>query len=440
MKIKKIPTILAILILFSGLAAGVFLIRSNKTFKLGADETTEPKNVRISNITDSSFTVSWTTQKETSGFLVWGDNPSSLENVESDSLGETGYVHYASTQGLTQSKKYYFKINSEGFEYDNNEIAWEVDVPPSLNLPPSIKPISGDVLNATGSPASGVIVFASIGGAQLLSTTTSEKGNYIIPISLLRSSALNGYYNLDEVDDIIEISVQAGPLGVASAEVNAESARPSPSIILGQTHDFKNNSPAKEEALPEVDLNAPEAVEKTSKFEIPESLPETTEKSVTITSISEGETITTQKPQFFGEGPVGGDITITVESDPVTDGVKVNANGTWQWTPPTTLEPGLHTVTISYRDETGLLQKIKRNFVVSAAEGPAFEATPSATPTLLPTIQPTTSPMATQTAIATATAIPTPQSGISFPMILMISSGILLLILGSGVLVASMDQ
>lgn len=441
MKIKKIPTIIALLILFLGLASGIFLIRSNKTFKLGADETSAPKNVRVSNISDTSFTVSWTTQKETSGFIVWGDNPSSLKNVEQDSLGDTGYVHYTSTQGLAQQKKYYFKINSQGYEYDNNGIAWEVEVPSALNFPPPVKPISGDVLDATGSPASNVVVFASIGGAQLLSTTTSPKGTYIIPISLLRTSALNGYYNIDETNDVIEISVQAGPLGVASAEVNAESARPSPSIILGQTHDFKNMSPVRDGPLPEADLSAPSLAEKSSRFDVPESLPQEESENVTITSVTEGETITTQKPQFFGEGPAGVDITITVESDPVTDSVKVNNVGTWKWTPPSTLEPGLHTVTLAYRDENGILQKIIRNFVVSAAEGPAFEATPSATPAQTPASTPTSTPSSTPTTLTTTTptAPPTPQSGISFPLILMISAGILMLIVGSGVLVSTME-
>ena len=37
-----------------------------------------PKNVRLANITDSSFTVTWTTDIESNGFIKWGKGEFSL--------------------------------------------------------------------------------------------------------------------------------------------------------------------------------------------------------------------------------------------------------------------------------------------------------------------------------------------------------------------------
>ena len=440
---KKIPTFLALIILSISLAFGVILVQSKNIFRLGADETMAPKDVRISNITDNSFTVSWTSTKDLAGFIAWGKSQSSLENIEGDEIGESGYVHSVSIQGLNPSSTYYFKINSGGVDFDNNGVPWKVDLPQKISNQTSIKPISGVVLTATGDPASKVLVYLNIGGANLLSTVTSDNGSWIITLSDLRSSDLSSPYSLDEKADIINISVQAGPMGTSSAQIYAQSARPAPPIILGQTHDFKNLSPTSSDEVPEAELNAPEKVEKTSKFNVPDENPESNPKDVTITSIKDGEVINTEKPEFFGEGPPGTEITITVESDLITEGITVKNSGNWNWSPPTNLEPGTHKITISYKDENGILQTLTRTFIIQASEVPAFEATPSATPEISPTPETTSTPLsisespiststATPTSTSTATAVPKPDSGISAPTFAIIILGIALMLGGIG--------
>ncbi len=68
----KLPTILGVLVLLVGLVAGIFLINKTSVFKLGANVPSTPKNVRFSNITDNSLTVTWTTDIESEGFVKWG--------------------------------------------------------------------------------------------------------------------------------------------------------------------------------------------------------------------------------------------------------------------------------------------------------------------------------------------------------------------------------
>lgn len=71
-KKSKIPTILAIVILLAGTFAGVFYLNFRQVFKIGASTSAQPKDVRISNISDNSATISWTTDSQTSDFLSWG--------------------------------------------------------------------------------------------------------------------------------------------------------------------------------------------------------------------------------------------------------------------------------------------------------------------------------------------------------------------------------
>src|SRR3972149_3701031 len=120
MKPSKIPTIIGVVLLIVGLGAGVLLVQNRQIFRLGASQESIPKDVRITNTTDTSFTVSWTTEREVLGFISWGDNENSLTRTEEDEVGAPGVTHTLSVKSLTPQTEYFFKINSGGTEYDNN--------------------------------------------------------------------------------------------------------------------------------------------------------------------------------------------------------------------------------------------------------------------------------------------------------------------------------
>ena len=114
----------------------------------------------------------------------------------------------------------------------------------------------------------------------------------------------------------------------------------------------------------------------------------------------------------------------------------VPASGDWKWSPPEDLPEGTHKVKISWRDTGGILRTIERTFVVQAAEGPAFESTPSgtgaasATPTATPKSSPTATPKPTLTASATPAPTLDPQvsdSGVLTPTIALSIMGVGLL-------------
>lgn len=140
-------------------------------------------------------------------------------------------------------------------------------------------------------------------------------------------------------------------------------------------------------------------------------------------SLTDGEVITSDKPQFFGKGPGGETITVTVESEnPVTETVQIPQNGSWSWTVPTNLAPGAHKITISWVDAKGITRKLIRNFEVQASELPAFEASASATPTASGAGTP--KPTATAKPTASATAQPVPVTGGLTPTFLLSIMGI----------------
>ena len=432
MKKSKFPTIIGIVLLITGVAAGVFLIQNQQIFRLGAAPESEPKNVRITNVTGHSFTVSWVTDKRTNGFVKYGEG-NSFGQTDLDEISGQSNLHYLTVKGLNPETTYNFQINSGGDDYDNNGTPWQVTTGPELAQPAKTNIISGNILTAAGEPAQNVIVYVNPAGASPLSVYTSENGNWLLNIALARSQNLSSYISINKQSTLLEISVQAGESGVSSAQIYPQSAKPVPPITLGQVHDFKNLPPSDTDEIPEASLDLPtdEATE-SSRFEVEEGEDGQQTDTVSLESIDEGETVTSTEPEFFGEGPPGTTITITVNSShEITDDVTIASNGNWSWSPPSSLEEGSHTITLSWRDASGVLRTLTRTFIVQAADGPAFESTPSASPTATPTPtpSPSPSPATSPTPTATSTPQPLPDSGSLTPTYLLSIMGLGLLLL-----------
>lgn len=442
MKKSRIPTILGLVVLVFGLAAGLVLLQGRQIFRLGASADLAPDNIKVSNASDTSFTVSWVTSKESLGFIKYGKTVSVLDKVASDANKTPSFTHTVSVSGLTANTSYFFKINSGGQDFDNNGAPWQGATGAVL---PTVKTslVSGSVLTASGTAVENALVFIVAGGGAPLSTTTSKNGNWIIPLSSARTINLNDYITIEEAGTLLEITVYAGQDGIAAAQIYPQSARPSPPIILGQVNDFKNAPVNQLAGLPEASIEVPGNQEQESGFNVDGASSGTPPETVTLESVDQGEVVTSTKPEFFGEGPPGETITITVESDPQTTQVTVPGNGDWKWSPPADLPEGEHKVKLSWRDASGILRTIERTFIVQAAEGPAFVSTPSATttasasPTSTPKVSPTASASASPKGTATGSATPTPTLNPEVTNSGFLTPTIALSIMGLGVLAFS---
>ncbi len=403
---------MGVIVLLAGTFFGVFYLGMTQIFRIGASPQTQPKDVRVSNISDSSTTITWITEGETEGFIVWGESQNSISKVErEDSTNEKYLTHSVTLTGLGANIPYYFKINSNGSMFDNNSLPWQFTTGPDIGISSVSYPVSGSVIDAAGSPKARSLVYLNVGG-YLTSTFTSDTGNFVFQLGGVRSSDLQNYITIDPASTLLEISVQTGPDGISSAQIFPQSAQPVPPMVVGQVYDLRNLPPVQNTQNPGVNLQLPENSNQGSKFDtsaISGSQPPTT---VILENISEGEVVSTDQPQFFGKGPKGEVLTITVNSQtPITDTVTVPSSGSWSWTPPTNLAPGAHSVTITWLDKSGITRSLTRDFIVQASELPAFTATGSgatATPTVAPTPSAPPTPVATLTPMPTETPVSTP--------------------------------
>jgi len=408
----KIPTILGILLLLAGVAAGVFLLNSANVFRIGADPTASPKDIRVSNVGDNSVTISWTTDKETTDFLVWGETSKDLNNVEKETEGNQKFAnHIITLTGLLPDTNYFYKINSQGSDFDNQGIPWEVRTGKLLDTQQGSNVISGTVLDSAGQPAERALIYLDING-YLMSTLTSSTGNFIFQLGGARTQDLSALSEIINSETILDISVVGSGGEVSTVKILPQSAHPIPPIILGQTYDHRNLPPSVSGDTPNADLNLPPDATPESKLNLPPA-GSSKPQAVSLESVDNGETVSSEKPQFFGNGPSGETITIEIHSDStVTKTLTIPSSGSWNFTPPTNLSPGTHTITITWTDAAGILRKITKTFIVQASEAPAFTASQSGlvatpSPTPIPTKSPTPIPTASATLTASPSARPT---------------------------------
>ena len=449
-KIRQVPIIIGFLILLAGLGGGIILVQKGQTFFLRADPEATPSQVKITNLTEGSFTVSWLTDKEVIGQIRYGEN-SQLELSAADdrdqSTGKTDLflTHHVTLKNLRPNTLYSFKIVSGTGTYDNNGQPYQVATAPVVNLPPPPSdPAYGKIITQGDQPAQGAIVYLTLANTQPQSALVQTSGNWMIPLNLARTSDLNNYASYDQEASIEEIFVDAGQAGTATAVTTTKNDSPVPTITLGQNSDFRQE-PREQADLEKLITEAtptptiPDSTEETltptptSGFST-ETSTAAAAKELAIINPDEDENVSTQKPAILGTGPAGKTVEITIESPTdYTGTVVVDNQGNWQWTPPVDLDPGEHTVTATYTDESGESQTVSHIFTVLAAgedETPAIEATPSAeaSPTATPTTTLTPTP-------APRTGIPSteggvPESGYLTPTFLVFIMGVGFIMIG----------
>ena len=115
---KKIPTLIGILIIIVGIGLTTYLVKGDSIFELQASPRQNPENIKITNVTESSFTVSYSTDDSALGTLNYGENPASLNNLVLDDRDQlTQKVsarnsHSITVKNLKEDTNYFFSITN----------------------------------------------------------------------------------------------------------------------------------------------------------------------------------------------------------------------------------------------------------------------------------------------------------------------------------------
>ena len=412
-----IPTILGILVIIGGLVGGVVLLNKPLRNLVGASPEETPNEVKITNISDTSFVVSWTTAKSTSGYVQYTGGLVVSDDRDQE-RGEIGnyFTHLVTIKALKPESGYSFKIGSGKSLYDNSGKSYQITTASAVSQVPAADVAYGQVVTASGDPIEGAIVYLSLPGAVTQAVLTKSSGSWVIPMAVARSADLTGYAAYDREKEKIEITVQAGALGTSVINTTTGTARPVANITLGENRSGETPVPT------------PVAGSKFSSG----SLATDTGETLIILTPKSGEKVNSQKPEIIGKAPAGSKVIIKVESSQLfTETLTASENGDWTYGVPENLDPGEHTITVMSIID-GVTKTIKKSFVVEAAgvsNAPARVATPSAT--LVPTPKPTPKPSPT---IAPRVAYPSTESGT--PQSGNLTPTLILFILGTGLVLA----
>lgn len=416
---KRIPTILGMLLIMVGVAITSYLVQTGVITIGQASGSNTPENVRFTNVSDTSFTVSYTTKEKASGTIAIGTTPSLGQVILDDRDQQAGTltpvtIHHITARNLKPTTKYYLSITSGKDTFLNNEQLFEVTTATTLaENPPEQHPLTGKIIFSSEitKPA---LVYVTAPNAQPLSTVTKDDGNYIIPLNGLRTESFKEYKVL-AADTKMNMLVTNG-IQQSHVQLLTKQATPVPVIILSKNYDFTTTI----DTNTTTNIATPSALVESIFPSFSAQIGTTIQTPQILTPAKNNEAFTDQKPLFQGTALPGETVTIEIHSEEaITATVKANASGRWSFRPPTGLTPGEHTITITTKDASGVMKTIKRTFVVfesgtqvrqSATTSATLTPTKTPIPTVTSTPTPSISASPTPTITSTTTTTPSPTS------------------------------
>lgn len=418
----RIPTIIALLILIVGLIVTSIITGQAQKIFLKADITQTAKNVKKSNISDTSFTISWTTDRPVSGSISYSESKNGAYRFVSDDRVQSGvtddkfYTHHVTITLLKPAMNYYYKIISGSQEF--NDASYLVKTASSGVSSDSLAtPAYGVILNSDLTPAVGALVYMTVNNSSLLSTYTKSSGNWLASLNKARTADLSRAISFKPKGDPEEILVQGEKDQVAQVKVVTGNDAPVPNITLGKNYDFTADSTTQKTSH-SITLVPTQTIVLTKTNFIQQPLVSPTPA---ILIPNNNSSISDSHPTIQGAGLPGQVVQIIVHSDQtMAASVVVDSDGRWSWSPPQSLDPGAHTVTIATADNSGQTKTVTQNFtVLGSGTSVTQSATPSATVT--PTFAPTPS----------ASPSPLPKTGGIIQTSLLLLSGMSILFLGA---------
>jgi hypothetical protein len=437
---RKIPTILGLLLVIALVGTIVFVERMLRA-PSGASGSTEITNARFTNISDTSFTTSWTTDTPTTGTILvsaTGKN-NQIYYDERDQTGKLGKYtsHSVTVRDGKPGTEYSIKLMSNGSQHLLDGKPYIVHTSETLTANTNgLEPAYGTIRDTNGLAADGALVYLTIEGGQELSALTKPSGLWLIPLNQMRTEDLTSFLPpLERMDETIIVRFNGQEVSATTDTLNDA---PVPDMTMGQTYDFRRQQ-AKTTGNSPLALRPSAAPTNTALPVGGTVLGETATRtySVSLTAPVEGAAIPSTLPLISGTGIPNTFIGISIGiTQPVSGSVRVNPNGTWNFTPTKNIPPGKQSVTISGVNNTGKTVAITHAFeILKSGTQVLGDATPSGTLTTTPPVIGTPSATPLEVPVSTLSGEPPPTSGNELPTILLLLLGVGLLAGGAAALV-----
>jgi len=235
----RIPTILGLAIIFFGLVVGVYLVLQNQptiiTTQAAPDKA--PQNITFSNIEDDQAAVSWQTETPIASFVkLTGPSGDQTFLDDKDITPSPHILHHVTLNNLNPETSYQIKIVTGKLTSETLKFTTAV----TADSQNGYKPIIGSVIDQD-KPLSAGLVYLKLNGAIVQSAPIKSLGNFIIPISKIRSSDLSQIFVPND-DLTANLTILAENGNKSSVTFTLKDASSPLVIKLGQDIDLTKNN------------------------------------------------------------------------------------------------------------------------------------------------------------------------------------------------------
>jgi hypothetical protein len=199
------------------------------------------EELHVGNLQDSSATFSWTTEGATTGYVRFGQNPDSLEQVAVDKRGAatSSTTHHVVLKHLSPETTYYFEIISGTEVGEKGSIT---TLPAFTSVPPS-ETVYGQLFWDNGStPAANMLVYLTLqdadgvgsqGEAAGLSVLTDKNGYWHANLGNARLAESGDLFAYSASGDRVKLTAYTGSQSTEQT-LDTNQLRPAAPLSLGQ--------------------------------------------------------------------------------------------------------------------------------------------------------------------------------------------------------------
>lgn len=357
----------------------------------------------VGNITANSAIVYWRSEKEATGWVIYGTEKNKLNMVALDERDlndkKNQYKnHYVSLRNLKENTTYFFAIVNNSQIIDNNKQFFTFK---TLTNNSQIKNLSlayGKVVNNNNLPIKEAVVSLTYNKKDYFLTLTKSSGEWVVPINIIENTQI-------PKEIFIEIISEKGETSSIVADIKNINPLPK-NIIIGNNYEFVENE---EKVLSLIDQNFKN------------------QEEVEIFYPLENAVIAGRKPLIKGRAAPNAEVSLIIEGlKNFFAKLKSNSDGLWSYTAPALLPIGRYKLKIITKDKNNNEIVKERIFYIKGSSGSSVlgEATPSATIIISPTAIPT------QSFLSLTPTSEYPISGINFISLSYLSLAMIILGLG----------
>lgn len=195
-------------------------------------------DVRVTNVRDTSFTVSWLTQEETTGSVQYDTDAKGRQPAGLARSNTADRVHSVTLANLVPETTYAFTVTAGSTTYSGAPVT----TGPTLDLPQTDS-VYGRLLHEDDTVASGCLVYVNVqdadasgseGASAPLSTRTGDDGYWHLDLGNARTQALAAYFDYSSSGDTLATEVQCAPQQQAYLEIDTGNAAPGPDVVVRQ--------------------------------------------------------------------------------------------------------------------------------------------------------------------------------------------------------------